>query len=1064
MPARYTSEGFVGRERELARLAIAFDGAANGRSTTLVLGGTGGVGASRLLDETERRLGALPQPFIVVRGRPTAAERADPYAPIVAGLTPVLAALGDDDLVALIGPGSAELGRLFPALAPRLGRLGLTETTSLRIAPERLQPRILERFLGLLWALGERRSVLLAVEDLHRTDAGTRALVTFIARISRPGRLTVVGTFQPDEMTRAHPFNADLAAMAYIPRAVERIDLGLLDRRELADLIEGVEGERPSASLLLLVAEHSRGNPLAAEEVLAARREEGGAPIAGTLAESILTRLRRRSAECRRTLRLLAAADGPITRGDLASVAAAAEPGVERRTGRSSIVARRAEWADQVDQDLDPDLAAGLAEAIEYAWIIPGSAADGRPTISFRHELIGQAVASDMLPLQYRRHRAAVAAALRDAPAAAAWQWLAAHDVGRARAAALEAATAAESADAAQDALALLELALELAEPVGSTVDLATGSTATEGLPSLLARAAEAAFGAGRALRATEYAEAAIARLDERRDRLRLGLLHERLGRFRRAAGDPSGALQAYLRAVELVSREPSRERALVLASLAQLQMLDGTFSEAELTGAEAVRVARAVGPEADEQLAHALTTLGVTRGWGDDPASAVDLLREAARSAEERGDLEERFRAIANLTTVLDLIGRRTEAVEIAYEGIAEARRAGLEAVFGNFLRGNAAESLFLLGRWAETRALCETALEWSLSGVDFVNAIVYLAIVEIESDAGEAAARLLGQLLVEVEAVPDAQSAVPVYAAAASYALWRADLGDARRAAERGWNAARRTEDWVVIARTAAVCLEVDAAIVADARDRRDLPAVAGARERSGAVLAEAEAAVGRSGVAGSVGSRRMADAALGGARAYRARIGGHDDPATWERVATAWTDLGDLYQTARARWRQAEAVLGGPGDARIGRSDARPALLEAYRLADVLGARPLLRELRELASRALIRLPEETATAVIAARNGQAEEAAGSGLLHGFVGAPTPRRADPFGLSPREREVLHLISQGRTNREIGERLFISQKTVGVHVGNILTKLDVSGRVEAAAVAIRLGLTEKG
>jgi len=54
-----------------------------------------------------------------------------------------------------------------------------------------------------------------------------------------------------------------------------------------------------------------------------------------------------------------------------------------------------------------------------------------------------------------------------------------------------------------------------------------------------------------------------------------------------------------------------------------------------------------------------------------------------------------------------------------------------------------------------------------------------------------------------------------------------------------------------------------------------------------------------------------------------------------------------------------------------------------------------------------------------------------------------------------------VLALVAQGRTNREIGERLFISQKTVGVHVGNILAKLAVSGRVEAAAVAIRLGLT---
>ena len=83
-----------------------------------------------------------------------------------------------------------------------------------------------------------------------------------------------------------------------------------------------------------------------------------------------------------------------------------------------------------------------------------------------------------------------------------------------------------------------------------------------------------------------------------------------------------------------------------------------------------------------------------------------------------------------------------------------------------------------------------------------------------------------------------------------------------------------------------------------------------------------------------------------------------------------------------------------------------------------------------------------------------------AGASDLFRGVVGATTAPRGDTFGLSRREHEVLALMSEGRTNREIGERLFISQKTVGVHVGNILSKLGVSGRVEAAAVAIRLGL----
>jgi len=91
--------------------------------------------------------------------------------------------------------------------------------------------------------------------------------------------------------------------------------------------------------------------------------------------------------------------------------------------------------------------------------------------------------------------------------------------------------------------------------------------------------------------------------------------------------------------------------------------------------------------------------------------------------------------------------------------------------------------------------------------------------------------------------------------------------------------------------------------------------------------------------------------------------------------------------------------------------------------------------------------------------------AVDGARSDLVRAVAGDPpvAHRRTDTFGLSGREREVLALVAQGRTNREIGERLFISQKTVGVHVGNILAKLEVSGRVEAAAVAIRLGLTER-
>jgi DNA-binding CsgD family transcriptional regulator len=300
----------------------------------------------------------------------------------------------------------------------------------------------------------------------------------------------------------------------------------------------------------------------------------------------------------------------------------------------------------------------------------------------------------------------------------------------------------------------------------------------------------------------------------------------------------------------------------------------------------------------------------------------------------------------------------------------------------------------------------------------------------------------------------------------------------------------------------------LEVAAPPAATARAGRDLAAIAAARQTAQDVLVEAEAAVAASGVAAARGSRQEADARLATARAYRARLDGHDEAAVWDSLARTWSRLGDRYQVAKARWRQAEAALGA-AEARPGRATARKPLREAAEIAVELGAVPLLRRLDELAGRALIRFPDELAAAVAArvasstepgavprrepvaipvgpepgggtaaggrvavagqeARAGVASTTAaaeplGSSVARQLVGDATARSGDTFGLSPREREVLALIALGRTNREIGDRLFISQKTVGVHVGNILAKLGVSGRVEAAAVAIRLGLTER-
>lgn len=1096
MAGRFTSARFVGRERELARIATAIEQTAAGRSTTLLIAGSGGVGVSRLLAETSGRLAGLTEPFEMIRCRARSGRSGDPYAPVGAALQRILDGIPDADLPGLIETGAEELVRLLPGFGQRLAGLDLLPSRRATIDPERRQTRMLEAILGLLTRLGERRPVVLTLEDLHVADAGTRALAAFLARVSRPGRLCVMATYQPDELTRQHPLHDTLAAMADAARPPERLVLEPFRRDELARLIEAIEGERPSASVLLLVTERSRGNALVAEELLAARRELAGASLTGSLDELVVARLASRSPECRRVLRLLAPAGEPLTLEQLALASLAFERAAERSAPRSSSSPRRAGGV------LEADLAHGLAEALVHGFSrlegpdgqqpdVAAAVADlpAEAVVSIRHPLIARAIEADLLPGQRRRHHAALAEGLAERPGAQARHWLAAHELGPARVAAIAAAGLAEQVDSLADALVHLELALELddrTEPAGGESNPASPA-------SLLRRAAEAAFADGRPARAAAYAESAIARLDERADRLRMGLLFERLGRYRRAAGDQDGSIMANRRAVELVPAGASRERALVLAALAQVRMLEGTFTDAERLAGEAIALARRVGIAARGEEGHATCTLGISRVWGEDPEGGLALLLEARAMATELGRLDDVFRATANLTTALDLLGRRRAAVDVARAGIEAARLAGQEAVFGNYLRGNGADSLYLLGDWAASRELVETALEWSPVGVNLVNALSNLAIVEIETRAGELAGRLLGRLLLELETVPDAQDSVPAYQAAASFALWRGDLEDARRAVALGWSRVRETEDWVLVARMAAVVLEVDAASIADARNGRDLAPIAAARSRSGVVLAEAEAAVLEAAVPSSVGSRREADAHLALARAFRARVEGRDEPVAWDALARTWESLERPYQVARARWHQAEAALGA-GDGRAGRIAARAPLVEAVRLARELGAGPLLRELRELAGRALINLPEapagdmatggdgaqvELVAVPVGAGPGPADQgfdavsawapagllpltAARVGLASAFIGPAEPPPGDTFGLSRREREVLVHLAQGRTNREIGERLFISQKTVGVHVGNILAKLGVSGRVEAAAVAIRLGLTQ--
>ena len=252
--------------------------------------------------------------------------------------------------------------------------------------------------------------------------------------------------------------------------------------------------------------------------------------------------------------------------------------------------------------------------------------------------------------------------------------------------------------------------------------------------------------------------------------------------------------------------------------------------------------------------------------------------------------------------------------------------------------------------------------------------------------------------------------------------------DLDGARAALDHGMDRIQFcSEDGIRIALVAGAGLSVEAEVAVRARDLGDGEAERAAVERARGLCELVQ------GTAEEAGDRPVEAALAALADAELSRAEGEDDPALWNAAAAAWDALGRPYPAAIARWRQAEAAL-----TRADRDAAAPALAQAATAAEQLGAVWLTGEIDGLAARARLNLTA----------------AAGDD--------PQPVEADdaPFGLTPRELQVLQLVAAGATNREIGERLFMAEKTASVHVSRILTKLDVRGRTEAAAVAHRHGI----
>jgi DNA-binding CsgD family transcriptional regulator len=179
-------------------------------------------------------------------------------------------------------------------------------------------------------------------------------------------------------------------------------------------------------------------------------------------------------------------------------------------------------------------------------------------------------------------------------------------------------------------------------------------------------------------------------------------------------------------------------------------------------------------------------------------------------------------------------------------------------------------------------------------------------------------------------------------------------------------------------------------------------------------------------------------MRAAALQLCEAEWTRLTNNPDPLRWAATAEQWERVGVPYSTAYARMRESEGRLA----LKESRKAVAPILAGAHASAQELGAAPLAAAIVDLATRSRISLdvvPPE------------GERTSGDGL---------PEGAKALGLTARESEVLTLVAAGHTNRHIAETLFISEKTASVHMTNILAKLGVTSRFDAAAIAKRAGL----
>ena len=985
---------FIGRVEELGALLAALQRARAGESGFAVIGGEAGVGKTRLLEEFGQRASAAAVRVLSGQCVELGVEGLS-FAPLVDALRTLVRSTAQPELNRLLGPARRELSRLLPDLDPDPAEQPVGTVTAPSV--------LLELVLGVVQRLAAAQPLLLIIEDLHWADQSTLDLVAYLVRALRDACVLIVVTYRSDEIHRRHLLRPLLTSWERV-RAVHRFELLRFGRSEVAAQLEAIQGATVTPGLVDLVFERSEGNAFLVEEILSLAQSGGDAmSLPPSLRDVLLARVDRLSEPARHVLQLAAVAGRSVPHRLLLAVA----------------------------QNDEGRLLEAVRESVENQVLVVDEAAPG---YTFRHALGREAVYEDMLPGERGRIHAAYGHALSERPelggdpmsslAAQAHHWYVALDLPRALAASIAAAGQAAAAYAPAEAVRHLERALQI-WPQVADAETITGLDTVE----VLRLAAEACFHAGAIDRAMSLLNRALGELGTAPDNsVRRALLLDLqalcfhgLGREAQSTAALQGAL------AQLPENPPSTAFVSILASLATAHMRLGDMAEAADAASRVITSALEVSARAQE--AEARITLGVAQTYLGRVGLGLGELRTGLALALESNVTEVALRGYINLSDVLEMLGRHEEAAVAAADGMALAGQVGLTRTFGAFLAGNLAEPWFRLGRWADADRVALDALSSQPEGVFAATLLEVRGQLAALSGRYDEAETLAAHARGLVADVTDAQFGPGLTFTQAKIAMARGDLGAAERLLATALSGAGEPVEALLARYTwplVWLASLVASAQLQHSRDRRmpiPEPALAALATQLAASLSATTA------------PNRMYRALVA---AEQGRIANRLDVGSWTAAVRAGRAAGEPYLLAYALLGLASDLL-----ASSSRPEAVHALQEAAALAEDLGAKPLSADIDALARRGRVEL-----------------------AVPNSVGPPSQQHQPPadtdgltrFGITAREREVLDLLTEGLTNSQIGSRLFISPKTVSVHVSNLLAKLGVSGRTEAASLTNRL------